>query len=469
MKPQFQHQVITSFVLFLENVVMYKGAAFQNKDDANFYYMPDDRLDPNYLAFSSAHKQWVTDDHIKREHGANIIEGVTIDGFYVRRGAQSVQYDFDNGRILVPKRLATTDSKIFGSYAVKDFNMYITDQTEEELLLESQFNNNSRFDQLEKGIAPYDQVVPAIFASYEGSKNVPFAFGGQDTTISSIRCVVFAEDSYQLDGLFSIINDLKYSNFANVGFNEHPLNEFGNLKNGNYDYQDLSERYFNYSNFAYLNDIRVSKLNDRVAKKAHPGLYMGFIDAEIYAHRFPRQPLVEPVASRAPKVGYLPLEPYQLSLEITQKPIPPYNLELDKRLPYNPYDLELDKLLPYAPYDLFVTSTEHIRLAAGNVANITMLAGTELIIKLDGSEGQIAFVDILGETIQVGNSAAGKLVWDGFTFSAIGQTIQRKISGVTFDITWEGKGSQVIRLERATGAAGGAAESLDVVIYVPCN
>ncbi len=455
MKPQFQHQVVTSFALFLENVIMYKGAAFQNKDDANFYYTPDDRLDPNYISFSSPHKQWVTDDHIMREHGANIIDGVTIDGFYVKRGAQSVQYDFDNGRILVPRALASTSSIIQGSYAVKDFNMYITDQTEEELLLESQFNNNSRFDQIEQGIKPYDQVTPAIFMSYERSKNVPFAFGGQDTTITNLRCVVFAEDSYQLDGLFSILNDLKYSNFANVGFDEHPLNEFGNLKNGNYDYQDLSERYFNYSNFAYINELNVSKLNDRVAKKAHPGLFMGFIDVEIYAHRFPRQPLVEPVASRGPKVGYKALAPYQLTLEVNQLPLAPFGLELDKRL-------------PHAPYGLFLSSTEHIRLLAGNIANIVMKPNTELLVKLDGSPGQIAFLSILGQNIQIGNNSSGKLVFDGFTFSSIGQTIQKTISGVTFDITWEGRGSQIIKLKRAGGAAGGFDPQIDVAIYVPC-
>ena len=451
MKPQFQHQVITSFVLFLENTIMYKGAAFQNKDDANFYYTPDDRLDPNYLAFSSAHKQWVTDDHIKREHKANVIEGITVDGFYIRRGAQGIQYDFDNGRVLIPKTIASTSSIVQGSYAVKDFNTYITDQTEEELLLETQFDSNSRFDQLEAGIKPYDQVVPAIFTSYEGSKNVPFAFGGQDTTISTLRSVVFAEDSYQLDGLFSILNDLKYSNFANVGFNEHPLNEFGNLKNGNYDYQDLSERYFNYSNFAYINDLGVSKLNDRVAKKAHPGLYMGFIDVELYSHRFPRQPLVEPVASRGPKIGYVPLAPYQLSLEVNQKPLAPHNLTLEKRK-------------AYAPYDLFLTATEHIRLAAGNIANVVMLPSTELLIKLDGSAGQIAFLSILGQTIQIGNNSSNKLVWDGFTFSNVGQKIQRVINGVTFDITWQGYGSQIIKLERV----GGVSQQIDVAIYVPC-
>lgn len=455
MKPQFQHQVVTSFALFLENVIMFKGAAFQNKDDANFYYMPDDRLDPNYLSFSSAHKQWVTDDHIKREHKANIIDGVTVDGFYIKRGNQGIQYDFDNGRILVPRAIASTSSVIQGSYAVKDFNMYITDQTEEELLLESQFDNNSRFDQIGQGIKPYDQVTPAIFMSYEGSRNVPFAFGGQDTTISTIRCVVFAEDSYQLDGLFSILNDLKYSNFANVGFNEHPLDEFGNLKNGNYDYQDLSERYFNYSNFAYINDLGVSKLNDRIAKKAHPGLYMGFIDVEIYAHRFPRQPLVEPVASRGPKIGYVPLAPYQISLQITQKPLPPFELELEKRT-------------PYAPYGLFLSATEHIRLLAGNVANVAMKPATELLVKLDGTAGQIAFLSIQGQNIQIGSSASNKLVWDGFTFSNVGQKIQRVIGGVTFDITWQGYGSQIIKIERAAGGSAGASETVDVAIYVPC-
>ena len=456
MKPQFQHQVVTSFVLFLENIIMYKGAAFQNKDDVNFYYRADDRLDPNYLSFSSAHKQWVTDDHIKREHAANIIDGVTIDGFYVKRGAQGIQYDFDNGRVLIPRKLASSSSIVQGSYSVKDFNMYITDQTEEELLLESQFDSNSRFDQLEEGIKPYDQVVPAIFVSYERSKNVPFAFGGQDTTITNLRCVVFAEDSYQLDGLFSILNDLKYENFANVGFNEHPLDEFGNLKNGNYDYQDLCERYFDYGNFAYINDLNVSKLNDRVAKKAHPGLFMGFIDVELYAHRFPRQPLVEPAPSRAPKIGYKPIAPYKLTLEVSQLPLPPYGLELEKRL-------------PHAPYGLFLSSIEHIRLLAGNVANVSMMPNTELLVKLDGTPGQIALLSILGQSIQIGNSASNKLVFDGFTFSSLGQTIQKVINGVTFDVTWHSYGSQVIKLKRAGGAAGGAPAQVDVAIYVPCD
>ena len=57
---------------------------------------------------------------------------------------------------------------------------------------------------------------------------------------------------------------------ANVGFNEHPLNEFGDLKFGHYDYLDLSDRYYhnNHSNI-YLDSVSVSKLNDKIAKKSH--------------------------------------------------------------------------------------------------------------------------------------------------------------------------------------------------------
>ena len=452
MKPQFHHQLVTSFILWLEHIVLCKGEAFQNKT-TNLYYQADPRLDDEYLAFASPYKQWVTDSSIAREHKATIIDGITLDGFYIKRGAQGIRYDFDNGRVLIPRNLATSLSTVQASYSVKDFNTYITDQTEEELLIETKFDKNSRFDQdVSSGIKPYDQVVPAIFASYEGSRNVPFAFGGEDTTETHMRCVVFAEDSYQLDGLFSILNDLNYSNFANVGFNEHPLDEFGGLKNGSYDYADLTYRYFNYSNFSYIDRIQVSKLNDRVAKKSHPGLFMGFIDVDIKSNRFPRQPLVEPVASRAPTIGYTPLPPYQITLTVTEKPLPPYELNLNKGLPYE-------------PYDLFLSTIKHFRLSAGDVASVLVSQTSELLIKLDGSPGQIAFLSILGETIQIGNSASGKLVWDGYTFGSIGETIQKVINGVTFDITWHSTGSQVIKLKRVSGSSD---YEVEVAIYVPC-
>lgn len=317
MKPQFQHEIVTSFALWLENHILRKGQAYQNKKDQKFFYQEDDRLDSNYVSFASPHKQWVTDSSI---NGANIIDSVDVDGLTVNRNTSGVYFDFDNGRVLIPKEGGLIDvdqnSSVKGDYAVKDFNIYITDQTEEELLLEAQFDTNSRFHQeVTEGIKPYDHVLPAIFISYESSKNEPFAFGGQDTTRTNIRCVVFSENSYQLDGVLSLLNDANDLNLTNVGFSEHPLNEFGDLKNGSYNYEDLISRYFQYRSIAIVDSVNVSKLNDRVAKKTHPGLFLGFADFELISVRMPRSDHETPVAAKDPAAGAIPLAPFNLKLE----------------------------------------------------------------------------------------------------------------------------------------------------------
>ena len=340
MKPQFQHQIITSFALWLDYVILSRGEAYQNIE-SSFYYQNDPRLDDNFVAFASPHKQWVADSSIA---GATIINKINLDGRDIERNSEDIKYDFNNGRVLIPSNLANSMSNIEGAYSVKDFNIYITDQTEEELLIESKFDTNSRFDQgIFEGIKPYDQVVPAIFISYENGGNSPFAFGGQDTTRSFIRCVIFAENSFQLDGVFSILADLNFTSIANVGFNEHPLNEFGDLKLGHYDYKDLSARYFNLQNthsIFHVENCTVSKLNDRVAKQTHPGLYIGFADFNLISHRFPRQALVEPVADRPPAVRGVPLAPVQLTLG-PQLVIAPHSLSLQPQVAKPPTDLTL--------------------------------------------------------------------------------------------------------------------------------
>jgi hypothetical protein len=453
MKPQFQHQIVTSFTLWLDNLILSKGDAYQNIT-STFYLQTDERLDPNYLSFASPHKQWVNDSDIK---GAKIIEGVTVDNYFIKRTAQGIQYDFDNGRVLIPRHLASPSAYVEGLYSVKDFNIYITDQTEEELLIETKFDKNSRFDQdIFQGIKPYDQVVPAIFCSYEQGENIPFAFGGEDITESRIRCVIFAENSFQLDGAFSIIKDSNLSTIANVGYDEHPLNEFGDLKFGNYDYKDLSDRYYDFRNSQssfYIEKVKVSKLNDRVAKKAHPGLYIGFADFTLRAHRFPRAPLVEPVASRAPAVQNIPLAPYELTLITMQKPFAPFHLKLNQRL-------------PYAPYGLYLTSQKHERLQAGEVANVVVLEGGKLLIRLDGSSGQVAFLSILGQSIKIGSSASDNLIWDGFEFTSVGEKITRTIAGANFQIEWVGRGSQIFEITRLSG---GSFAEFDVSVYIPCS
>jgi hypothetical protein len=358
MKPQFQHQVITSFALWLDHIILQRGQAFQNIE-ASFYYQDDARMDPDFISFASPHKQWVTDSSVDN---AVIINEIELNGQPIPKNQLGVRYDYNNGRVAIPRILANESSAVEGTYAVKDFNIYITDQTEEELLIETKFDINSRFDQdVLGGVKPYDQVVPAIFISYEQGFNTPFAFGGQDVTNSNLRCVVFAENSYQLDGVFSIVKDLNNTAISNVGFDEHPLNEFGDLKYGYYSYKDLSDRYYNLYNsqsILHLENVRVSKLNDKVAKKSHPGLYIGFIDLTLQSYRFPRAELVEPIAIRPPEDPYAPVSPYALTISTSQQDQPPkapYGLCLDCQNLNAPYGLCVnDCMPPKEPYDLLL-------------------------------------------------------------------------------------------------------------------
>ena len=200
MKPQFQHEITTSFALWIDNYLLKKGEAFKNHT-TNLYYMEDSRLAAGLSAFSSPFKQWVFDESIAN---ADIPSEVTINGVATPRSSTLI-FDFQNGRIITTGT-SPTDT-IQASYAVKDFNIYVTNETEENLIVESKFDVNSRFKTEETPIPAYDQVLPAIFINVTNNLNDPFTLGGEDQTTTDIRCVVMAENIFQLDGALSIFND----------------------------------------------------------------------------------------------------------------------------------------------------------------------------------------------------------------------------------------------------------------------
>jgi hypothetical protein len=281
MIEQFQHRATTSFFLWFDNYLLKKGQAYSNKT-GKFYNYSDDRLDSRYKAFGSSYKQWVTDTSIV---GANVPSGVWINNTFTSR-SNNLMLDFENGRTLV-SGIANT-ANITGSFAVKDFNIYFTNEGEEDLLVDKKYNSNPRiFSSAQNYVQPYDQVVPAIFLSSESINNQPFAFGGEDTTKISMKAVVMAENAYQLDGALSIFADSQNEVITNIPFTGHPLNEYGDLKNGSYSYEALKTQNQNNSLF-FIEEVVTSKLTDKARKSLANDLYVGFIDFEIHQQRHPR-------------------------------------------------------------------------------------------------------------------------------------------------------------------------------------
>tara|TARA_A100000171_G_scaffold46977_1_gene52416 strand:- start:267 stop:1109 length:843 start_codon:yes stop_codon:yes gene_type:complete len=280
MVPQHQHKVMTSFLLWFDNHLLTKGEAFSNKTGA-FYYFDDSRLPSSFKAYSSPYKQWVNDSSIS---GANIPSSFMGSG-----RADNIIFDFENGRIVETGGAFANDETLTGTFAVKDFNIYLTNETEEDLILESKFVKNSRYGDSESGIKPYDQAVPAIFINSENVTNVPLAFGGEDETKITIKAVVLAEDAYGLDGVLSIFADTRHKEITMIPFGAHPSTEYGDLKDGSYNYTGLNSTYKGNELPMYIEDVVVSKLSDKAQKLSIGDLKVGFIDFDVSQYRFPRQ------------------------------------------------------------------------------------------------------------------------------------------------------------------------------------
>lgn len=281
MIEQFQHRATTSFLLWFDNYLLKKGQAYSNKSGQFFYY-DDDRLDSRFKAFGSPFKQWVNDSSIT---GAIIPSGIYINNAFYPRSS-SIMLDFINGRSLI-SGAAKTDL-VSGQFAVKDFNIYFTNEGEEDLLVDKKYISNPKtVSGPQTYIQPYDNVVPAIFISSESINNQPFAFGGEDTTKIAMKAVVMAENSYQLDGALSIFADSQNEVIASIPFSGHPTTEYGDIKNGNYSYEILKNQ-FSTEPIFFIDSASTSKLTDKARKSLSNDLYVGFIDFEIHQQRYPR-------------------------------------------------------------------------------------------------------------------------------------------------------------------------------------
>ena len=153
MKPQFQHEANTSFALWLDHYLLVRGEAFSNRQGEIFTMLIELPMYPEdndgFISYNSEYKQWVYDSDVK---DAEIPSGVYIDtgdGVYnfCERGQSGLMIDFDNGRVLLSGQYFSSNYntlQINADFAVKDVNIYLADDTEENLVLENKYNVNSR-------------------------------------------------------------------------------------------------------------------------------------------------------------------------------------------------------------------------------------------------------------------------------------------------------------------------------------
>jgi hypothetical protein len=273
---------MSSFYLWLDHEILHKGEAFINYS-GKLYSSPDPNFYDNSV-YSAPFRQWVYDSSIPN---VNIPSGVFINNTYVSRGVSGLNIDFNKGRIILNNNV--NSNNITASYSFKEYNLYYTDEREEKLIFEKAYNITPKVTQITGGLGYLDTPYPCIFIKHRRGENVPFAFGGEDSTETMIRCIVLASNSFSLDGVISILSDSARKVFPVLETNNFPFNYFGDFKSGNYfNYINLCKNQPP-SSLVYIDKVTVSKLDEIDNAKINKKCVAALIDFELSDVRNPRK------------------------------------------------------------------------------------------------------------------------------------------------------------------------------------
>ena len=131
MKAQYENKVISSVLLWLDNAVCTKGEAFTDHG-SSFYDVGSQWY--GYYSYGAPYKQFVPDFSIpdSAPTSPQIPTGVHVSGVFRPKGVSGlVDIDYGNGHVYFDHEIA--EGQISGDYAVKDFNIYLTNKMEQDL------------------------------------------------------------------------------------------------------------------------------------------------------------------------------------------------------------------------------------------------------------------------------------------------------------------------------------------------
>lgn len=299
MKEQFDHLLQSSFYLWFDDRLTRTAQAYTQPEHGQSFDVVvrgEDGggldLPVNYDAYYCADRQLVA-------NGVSEPSGVYVDSVFQEQGASpyNLIIDHNEGRILAPAVSQggqdLSAKNISGHFKRKEVNVYITNETEEQLLLQNDFilsdiAGEPTYLQQQAELGDKKYSLPAAFISLNSSSNEPWAIGGVDDTRTVIRVVVITDSNYSLDAVLSLFRDAQKTKFELVEFEDFPFGEFFRVKEFPYSYPEFIKNKTKNRFPAFIERVLVSKLFDRSGTQIPQGLRIGFMDFEISSIRKPR-------------------------------------------------------------------------------------------------------------------------------------------------------------------------------------
>lgn len=287
MKTTYITNLMSSFYLWLDHEILKQGEAFINYS-GQLYKTEDPNFQTSTI-YGSAFRQWVYDSSIPN---ANIPSGVTYNNNTLNRGLSGLSIDYNKGRIIFYNNTINTTGNLQTSFALKEYNLYYTDEREEKLLFEKAYSVTPKTYQATGALNYLDNPYPCIFIKHRFGENIPFSMGGLDATQNSIRCIILASNSFSLDGVISILNDSVRKMFPLLNGQDFPFNFVGDFKN-----LQSNNRHFDYvqlcktkgqNDLILIKNVTITKLDEIDNAKINKKCVAALVDFDLESIRKPR-------------------------------------------------------------------------------------------------------------------------------------------------------------------------------------
>ena len=293
MKAQFDQNVLSSFYLWFENRLLGSSAkAYQiNLDNAftsgSFSDVPD-----THIAFQGKYRSLVGEHNVDNPNSGFFLGSDFITGNYDKNGG--VFTDYENGRLIFPQASGAEIGSIAltANSTVKEVNTYITNDTDAQIILHSDFKDSATELPYQYGkTGEFDETtyfLPACFISVASSDNTEFSFGGEEDTRTRMRVMVLSFDNYTLDSVLSLFRDTVRRDITHIPYEDFPYGFSFSLKDFPYSYDNLVASQSNPTK-SHIQEVSVSKIvSERIRENLNKNISIGYIDFELCTYRFPR-------------------------------------------------------------------------------------------------------------------------------------------------------------------------------------
>lgn len=293
MKAQFDQNVLSSFYLWFENRLLGSSAkAYQiNLDNAftsgSFSDVPD-----THIAFQGKYRSLVGEHNVDNPNSGFFLGSDFITGNYDKNGG--VFTDYENGRLIFPQASGAEigSTALTANSTVKEVNTYITNDTDAQIILHSDFKDSATELPYQYGkTGEFDETtyfLPACFISVASSDNTEFSFGGEEDTRTRMRVMVLSFDNYTLDSVLSLFRDTVRRDITHIPYEDFPYGFSFSLKDFPYSYDNLVASQSNPTK-SHIQEVSVSKIvSERIRENLNKNISIGYIDFELCTYRFPR-------------------------------------------------------------------------------------------------------------------------------------------------------------------------------------